>query len=130
MRAGSAGGPPTSGTVTTVRRATPGEGGQASVELLGVLPLLIALALAVFQLLAVGYASVLAGNAAEAGALALAAGGDARAGAREALPGWWRARADVRVADGEVGVRLRPPALLRVLGERLTVNAEALVQAP
>jgi pilus assembly protein CpaE len=130
MRAGSAGGPPTSGTVTTVRRATPGEGGQASVELLGVLPLLIALALAVFQLLAVGYASVLAGNAAEAGALALAAGGDARAGAREALPGWSHARADVRVADGEVGVRLRPPALLRVLGERLTVNAEALVQAP
>ena len=55
------------------------ETGQASVELLGVLPLVVALALAVFQLLAVGYSSVLAGNAAEAGALALAAGGDARA---------------------------------------------------
>jgi hypothetical protein len=100
------------------------------VELLGVLPLLVALALAVFQLLAVGYASVLAGNAAEAGALALASGGDPRAGAREALPGWSRARADVRVAGGEVGVRLRPPALLRELGERLTVNAEAAVRAP
>ncbi|HZC13198.1 MAG TPA: hypothetical protein VE270_04170 [Thermoleophilaceae bacterium] len=99
-------------------------------ELLGVLPLLVALALAVFQLLAVGYASVLAGNAAEAGALALAAGGDARAGAREALPGWSRARADVRVRGGEVGVRLRPPALLKVLGERLAVNAEAAVRAP
>jgi pilus assembly protein CpaE len=113
-----------------VPRAAPREAGQASVELLGVLPLLIALALAVFQLLAVGYASVLAGNAAEAGALALAAGGDARAGVREALPGWSRTRAEVRVAGGEVGVRLQPPALLQVLGERLTVNAKALVRAP
>ncbi len=106
------------------------EHGQASVELLGVLPLLVALALAVFQLLSVGYASVLAGNAAEAGALALAAGGDARAGAREALPGWSRARAEVSVSGGRVGVRLRPPALLHALGERLTVTGEAAVEAP
>ena len=106
------------------------ERGQASVELLGVLPLLVALALAVLQLLSVGYASVLAGNAAEAGALALAAGGDPRAGAREALPGWSRAHAEVSVAGGRVGVRLRPPALLRALGERLTVKGEATVEAP
>ena len=106
------------------------EAGQASVELLGVLPLLVVLALAVFQLLSMGYASVLAGNAAEAGALALAAGGDARAGARESLPGWSRARAEVHVSGGTVGVRLRPPALLRALGERLTVTGEAAVEAP
>jgi hypothetical protein len=106
------------------------ESGQASVELLGVLLLLITLALAVFQLLAVGYASVLAGSAAEAGALALAAGGDPRAGVREALPGWSRARAEIHVSDGKVGVRLRPPALLRALGERLTVTGEAAVEAP
>jgi len=106
------------------------ESGQASVELLGVLPLLIALALAAFQLLALGYSSVLAGSAAEAGALALAAGGDPRAGVREALPGWSRARAEIHVSGGEVGVRLRPPALLRVLGERLTVTGEAAVEAP
>ena len=85
-------------------RARARETGQASVELLGVLPLLVALALAVFQLLSVGYASVLAGNAAEAGALALAA--------------------------GSVRVRLRPPSLLRALGERLTVRGEAAVEAP
>ncbi len=107
-----------------------GSPGQASVELLALMPLLLALALAVLQLLAVGYASVLAGNAAEAGALALAAGGDARAGAREALPGWSRARAHVSVRGGEVDVRLRPPALLRALGERLTVDASAAVEAP
>ena len=107
-----------------------GSRGQASVELLALMPLLLALALAVLQLLAVGYASVLAANAAEAGALALAAGGDARAGAREALPGWSRARAHVAVRGGEVDVRLRPPALLRALGERLTVDASAAVEAP
>jgi hypothetical protein len=100
------------------------------VELLALMPLLLALALAVLQLLAVGYASVLAGNAAEAGALALAAGGDPRAGAREALPGWSRARVHVSVRGGEVDVRLRPPALLRALGERLTVDASAAVEAP
>ena len=106
------------------------QAGQASVELFGVLPLVIALGLAVFQLLSVGYASVLAANAAEAGALALAAGGDPRAGVREALPGWSRTDAEVQVVGGEVGVRLRPPALMRALGERLTVTGRAAVEAP
>jgi hypothetical protein len=73
---------------------------------------------------------VLASNAAEAGALALAAGGDARAGVREALPGWSRARADIRVSGGKVDVRLRPPALLRALSERLAVTGAAAVEAP
>lgn len=108
----------------------PGERGQASVELLGLLPLLVAMALAAAQLLAVGYSSVLAGNAAEAGALALAGGGDARAGAREALPGWSRAHASVSVSGGEVTVKLRPPALLRALAERIEVSAGAAVEAP
>jgi len=104
--------------------------GQASVELLATLPLLLVVALAVTQLLAVGYASVLAGNAAEAGALALAGGGDARAAARAALPGWTRARGQVSVRDAEVTVRLRPPALLHALGRRLEVSAAARVEAP
>lgn len=107
-----------------------GERGQASVELLGLLPLLVAIALAAAQLLAVGYSSVLAGNAAEAGALALAGGRDARAGAREALPGWSRAHASVSVSGGEVTVKLRPPALLRALAERIEVSAVAAVEAP
>lgn len=103
------------------------ERGQASVELLGALPALIALALVVLQLLAVGYAAALAGNAAEAGALALAAGGDARAGAREALPGWTRAGASVSVTGGEVAVHLRPPSPLRAVGRALAVSASAEV---
>ena len=107
-----------------------GERGQASVELLGALPLLLVLALTTLQLLAVGYASVLAGTAAEAGALALAAGGDARAGAHEALPGWSRARAGVEVDGGRVAVRLRPPALIEALAERLEVEGHAEVEVP
>ncbi|MBA2580710.1 MAG: hypothetical protein H0V03_07705, partial [Thermoleophilaceae bacterium] len=42
------------------------ERGQASVELLGGLPAMIVLGLLLLQLLAVGYAAVLAGTAAEA----------------------------------------------------------------
>jgi hypothetical protein len=117
------------------------EGGQASVELLGVLPLLVVLGLAALQLLAVGYASVLAGNAAEAGALALAGASgaadarasgaaDARARVREALPGWSRTRAQVSIRGGRVTVRLRPPSLLHALAARLEVTAEAAVEAP
>ena len=104
------------------------ERGQASLEFLGVLPLLVVLGLAAFQLLAVGYSSVLAGSAAEAGALALAAGGDARDGVHEALPGWSRAHARVTVEHGRVTVRLRPPSLLRAIAERLEVRADAAVE--
>ena len=101
--------------------------GQATVELLGAVPALIVLGLVLFQLLAVGYAAVLAGSAAEAGALALAAGSDPRAGVREALPGWSRVRARVSVSGGTVRVRLRPPSLLAAIAPRLEVAAHASV---
>jgi hypothetical protein len=104
--------------------------GQASVELLGSLPALLALCLVLFQFGAVGYASVLAGNAAEAGALAMAAGADVAAGARESLPGWSRAKARVTSGHGRVQVQLQPPALLSVLARKLEVTAEAAVNAP
>jgi pilus assembly protein CpaE len=106
------------------------ERGQAAVELLAVLPLVLAVAAAAAQLLAVGYSSVLAGNAAEAAALALAGGGDPRAAAREALPGWSHAHARVSVDDGEVRITLRPPTLLNALAGELRVSATASVEAP
>jgi hypothetical protein len=111
-------------------RAVRPEAGQASVELLGAVPAVLALGLVVFQLLAVGYASVLAGNAAEAGALALAAGRDVRAGVRQALPGRSRAKARLSVSGGRVSVRLRPPSPLRAVSRRLEVTGEATVEAP
>jgi hypothetical protein len=98
--------------------------------LLGSLPALLALCLVLFQLGAVGYAKVLAGNAAEAGALAMAAGADVQAGARESLPGWSRAHARVESGRGHVLVHLRPPSLLRVLSRRLEVTTRASVNAP
>ena len=113
-----------------MRSRARGERGQAAVELLATLPLVLIVALALAQVLAIGYASVLAGNAAEAGALALAGGGDARAAGRGALPGWTRASGRVSVSGGEVEVRLRPPALLRAVGRRLEVSAAARVEAP
>lgn len=105
------------------------ERGQATVETIALIPAMIAVGLGLLQLLAVGYASVLAGNAAEAGALALAAGGDPHAGVREALPGWSEARARIDVRGGRVEVRLRPPSPLRALSERLEVSAAAAVEA-
>jgi hypothetical protein len=111
-------------------RKDDGARGQATIETIAVAPVVVAIGLAVLQLLAVGYASVLAGNAAEAGALALAAGTDAREGAKQALPGWSRARARVDVDGGRVEVRLRPPSLLEALADGLEVSAAATVEAP
>jgi pilus assembly protein CpaE len=106
------------------------EHGQAAVELLAVLPLVLTVAALAAQLLAVGYSSVLAGNAAEAAALAVAGGRDPRAAARRALPGWSRAHARVSVRGGEVRVNLRPPTLVRPLADELEVAATASVEAP
>jgi Flp pilus assembly protein TadG len=116
--------------MTCARRMKRGERGQASVELLATLPVLLLVALVVAQVLAIGYASVLAGNAAEAGALALAGGGDPRSAARAALPGWSQVRARVSVTGGEVTVEMHPPTLLRALGRSLEVHATAAVEAP
>src|SRR4051794_41603184 len=74
------------------------EGGQASVELVALLPLAALVVLAIGQLLAAGSARELAGNAAEAGAAALLQGSDPTAAARAALPGWSRERTTVHVA--------------------------------
>jgi hypothetical protein len=104
--------------------------GQASVELLGALPVVLVVGLVLLQLLAVGYSAVLAGNAAEAAALALAGGADARDAAREAVPGWSRARMKVAVDGGRVDVTMRPPAALDVLARELEVSATAAVEAP
>lgn len=104
--------------------------GQATVETIALVPVLLIVGVGLMQLLAVGYASVLAGGAAEAGALALARGTDPRAAALRALPGWSEANARIAVEGGRVQVRLRPPSVLRALGERVEVNAAAEVEAP
>ncbi len=106
------------------------EHGQALVEVVGGLPAMLIVALVLLQLLATGYSAVLAGSAAEAGALALAGGGDARVAVRHALPGWSQARARVEVSGGTVRVRLRPPSPLALVARKLEVTAEAAVELP
>jgi hypothetical protein len=108
----------------------PGDGGQASVELIGAIPALLLAALVAVQLLLVGYSLTIADGAAEAGALAGAAGRDPVQGARAALPGWARGRSEVSGADGRVRVELRPPAPLSSLAEALTVSSEAWSRPP
>jgi hypothetical protein len=105
------------------------ERGQATVELIAALPLLLLAGLVALQLLAAGYALTLADGAAEAGALALASGGSAAEAAREALPGWAEEDVEVAVEGGRVTVRLRPPSPLPSLADRLAVSSSAAARA-
>jgi hypothetical protein len=112
-------------------RADPdAESGQASVELLGALPVVLLLGAVLLQLLAIGYSATLAGSAAEAGALAVAGGGDAGAAARAAVPHWTRAGLRVRSAGGRVWVRVRPASPLSVVSDALELTASAKVGGP
>jgi hypothetical protein len=101
------------------------ERGQATVELVAALPVLLAAGLLALQLLAAGYALTLADGAAEAGAMALASGGRAVAAARDALPAWAEDDVEVSVRGGRVTVRLPSPSPLPAVGERLTVTSSA-----
>ena len=101
------------------------ERGQATVELVAALPVLLLAALVALQLLAAGYAMTLADGAAEAGALALASGGSAAGAAREALPGWARDDVSIAVSGGTVSVRLRPPSPVPGLSKRLAISSSA-----
>jgi hypothetical protein len=106
------------------------EEGQASVELAAGSAVAILAGLVALQLLAAGYAAVMADHAAEAGALALANGRPPAAAARAAVPGWPAGAARVRVEDGAVEVTLVPPALFSALRERLSATGRAVVRRP
>jgi hypothetical protein len=106
------------------------DAGQAAVELVAGLPALLVLAVVVMQLLAIGYTAVLAGDAAEAGALAIARGGAPEAAARSAIPGWAAGGMRVQRAVGAVHVQMRPPRLVPWVGSLLRINASAAVAAP
>jgi hypothetical protein len=104
--------------------------GQASVELLAGLPALALAALIALQLLITGYTLTVADGAAEAGAVAGAAGEDAAEAARGAIPGWARERAEVSSSGGAVRVEIRPPSPLPEVAERLEVTSEAWARPP
>ena len=107
------------------RRGRRAQRGQAQIELIAGIPLLLLAALISLQLLAVGYSQSLADGAAEAGAIAAADGRDELDAARSGLPGWAAGRIDVDSEDGRVEVALDPPALLPGLSGHLGVSSSA-----
>jgi len=104
--------------------------GQATLELLAGIPALVLAGLVALQLLATGYSLTLADGAAEAGAMALAAGEPPRRAVREALPGWAHGRTHVEVRGGRLKVRLEPPSPVAAIAHHLAVTSSTWVRRP
>lgn len=105
-----------------------GESGQASVELVALVPLVVLVVAALWQATLVGQALWLSGTAARAAARAEAIGGDAEASARATLPDRLGRGTSVRAArDGAVTVGIAVPLVLG--GGRLaTVSGRAALR--
>jgi pilus assembly protein CpaE len=100
--------------------------GQASIELVAVVPLVLLCAAVAWQLALAGQTAWLCANAARVAARAEAVGRDARAAARSALPEPLRRGLEVsRTRGGAVRVRVRMPLLLRSWATPLVVSASA-----
>ncbi len=101
------------------------ERGQATVEVVALLPLVASAVLALTALLAAGQARELAGHAATAGAMAMLQGGDPVRAARAAAPGVPAGRMTVRVRGRTVRVRVAPRPPFGLAGRVLETSAEA-----
>lgn len=107
-------------------RGLSSESGQASVELVALLPATLLVALAAWQLVVAGHAAWLAANAARVAARAEAVGRDGSTAARSALPRQLERGLRVgRDADGRVRVRVHVPWALIGRPSPLTVAASA-----
>jgi hypothetical protein len=110
-------------------RRTARERGQATVELVALLPLVAVLAASLWQASIAGQAVWLAGSAARAAARASAIGADPRAAARGALPGRLERGLVVTRLRGGGGVRVAIAIPAIVGGGRLgSVTARAALQ--
>ena len=111
-------------------RSRTAEAGQATVELVALLPLVAVLAAVLWQGVVAGQAVWLAGSAARAAARAAAVGADARAAARRALPARLERGLVVRAGsadDGGVRVAIAVPAVVGS-GRLTTVTGRARLQ--
>lgn len=107
------------------------EQGQATVELVALLPLLVVVGMVCWQAVVAGQAVWLSASAARSAARAHAVGGDATAAARRVLPGGLRRTVRVRAEDGGV-VRVAVGVPSVVGGLRLgsvTARAQFVAQA-
>ncbi len=113
----------------TAHPTRPGEHGQATVELVALLPLVAVLGALLWQAVVAGQAVWFAGSAARAAARASAMGADERAAARRVLPERLERGLAIRRENGDTGVRvaIRIPAVIGAarLG---TVSARARLQ--
>ena len=101
--------------------------GQASVELVAVLPLVVLVVALLWQLVLAGQATWSSAAAARAAARAHAVGGDTLVAARGAVPGSMRRGLHVKPVGDAVEVAVRVPLLLT--GMRLT-TIESRAQLP
>lgn len=96
-----------------MRSPTTPEAGQASVELVALLPLLVVIGLVGWQIVVAGQAVWTSAAAARSAARAHAVGGDAEAAARRALPRHLRDHVRVRAGDdGVVRVAVGVPSVV------------------
>jgi pilus assembly protein CpaE len=103
-----------------------GESGQASVELIGMLPFLVLTALLIWQLLLVGYAATSAENAARAASRVESRGGDGEKAARRVVGSPLRDGIETRIEGTKARVRVRVPLLVPGLSDdAITVTRDA-----
>ena len=98
--------------------------GQASVETVALLPLVVLVGALLWQAVVAGQALWLSAAAARAAARAAAVGADVDAAARATLPPRLASGVRVRAVDGGVGVTVRVPSVLSG-GSIATVQARA-----
>lgn len=101
------------------------ETGQSTVELVAMLPAIATVAIAAGQLLAAGAAREVAGNAAQAAAMAQLQGGDPSAAAKDAAPAWARDRMRVALKGRRAFVTVPPLTVLPGIARHLTATADA-----
>jgi len=99
--------------------------GQASIETALLLPALLALTLACWQALLVGWTKISVEHAARAAARARLVGAPVQPAAASALPGAMRGGLQVIASDGAVSVRVSVPRV--ILGFALSLTADAPV---
>jgi hypothetical protein len=119
-----------SGSRGTLRRSArlplEAEAGQASVELVAVLPLLLLAGLVAWQLFVAGHSLWLCAGAARAAARADIVGRSAESAARSALPEALERDLSVeRLGGGGVRVSVRVPAVLQSWSTPVRVSARA-----
>ena len=111
--------------MTAITARLRGDVGQATVELLGLAPVVLCVGVAVFCVLAAGRARELAGHAAGAGAVALLQDADPAAAARAAAGERAASRMRVTVRDRVVTVRVEPLLPLAALRSALSATRSA-----